>query len=132
MLENLSPVTQPESGEHFPRDSRSKGRQAIPPLREQRKENKNLWRGRKEARRDRLLGGISAALPAVPLPYSLPVKGPVWSRREEAWKEACAKQEGLSFTMQGYELINLLLGNQKKPRGDNPPASFNSIIISVR
>lgn len=78
------------------------------------------------------MGGISAALSAVPLPYSLPVMGPVWSRREEAWKEACAKQEGLSFTMKGYELINLLLGNQKKPRGGQPPASFNSIIISVR
>lgn len=34
-LENLSPVTQPESGEYFPRGSRSKERQAIPPLREQ-------------------------------------------------------------------------------------------------
>lgn len=72
-------------------------------------------------------------LPAVPLPYPLPVMGPVWSRRVEAWKETCEKQEGLSITMKGNELINLLLGKQKKSlEGINPPASFNSIIISVR
>lgn len=116
-LENLSPVTQPESRECFPRDSDLKRGRPSFPWESKAKKIKTCGEA------ERKLGGTGSwvafqqLLPAVPLSYPLPVKGPVWSRRVEAWKEACEKQEGLSFTTKGNELINLLLGKQKKPRG---------------
>lgn len=72
-------------------------------------------------------------LPAVPLALLPPSYGASLVQ-ERGSIEACWKQEGLSFTMKGYELINLLLGKQIKKglEEESPPASFNSIIISVR